>query len=302
MATNQKTTKKPPLKPNREKWAKARPGKAIKGTPLNYNAAIEVRYSNAIKKLVRQMSREAKKELAKIFETQSAEKFFSQDAAVSADAKKVIDKLKSRFDQLFNSKANGLARGMISDADRSSATNLGASLKQLSGGLSLNTKAITAPMKQILSASVQENVSLIKSIPQNYMAQVEGAVMRSITTGNGLEDLIPFLDKYQGVTSRRATNIALDQTRKAYSNLNKGRMEAIGVQEYEWIHSGGGQHPRPLHISMSGNIYRFDDPPVIDLDTGETGIPGQAINCRCTMRPIVRFDEGDQSGANSGDQ
>jgi uncharacterized protein with gpF-like domain len=29
--------------------------------------------------------------------------------------------------------------------------------------------------------------------------------------------------------------------------------------------------------------------PVIDPRTGERGIPGQAINCRCVMRPLVEF-------------
>jgi SPP1 gp7 family putative phage head morphogenesis protein len=98
------------------------------------------------------------------------------------------------------------------------------------------------------------------------------------------------LQEYEGVTLRRARNIALDQTRKAYNNINKGRMQAIGVQKFEWVHSGGGQKPRELHIELDGQVFSFDDLPVIDERTGERGIPGQAINCRCTMVPVIEFE------------
>ena len=49
---------------------------------------------------------------------------------------------------------------------------------------------------------------------------------------------------------------------------------------------------------MSGKVYRLDDPPVIDARTGERGLPGQAIFCRCTMQPIVKF--GDRNAAGKG--
>ena len=45
-------------------------------------------------------------------------------------------------------------------------------------------------------------------------------------------------------------------------------MEKIGVREYRWLHTSGSRHPRKLHIQMSGSIFRYDDPPVIDERTG----------------------------------
>ena len=55
----------------------------------------------------------------------------------------------------------------------------------------------------------------------------------------------------------------------------------------------GGAPPAPT-IELSGKIFSFDDLPVIVPDTGEKGIPGQAINCGCTMRPVYVFPEGEQ--------
>ena len=70
-------------------------------------------------------------------------------------------------------------------------------------------------------------------------------------------------------------------------------MEKLGLKKFEWLHSGGGHHPRPDHVAMSGNIYSFTSLPIIDSKTGERGIPGQAINCKCVMRPVIEFEQGE---------
>lgn len=199
--------------------------------------------------------------------------------------------LTARFNDLFAKKAKPMAESMVTDADKAGAKALHASLMKLSGGMSLQTTLSNPNIANIAKAAVAENVSLIKSVATEYLQKVEGAVMRSITTGNGLQDLVPALEQYEGQTHRRAKNIALDQTRKAYNSINKGRMQGIGIKKFMWHHSGGGAHPREDHVEMDGEIYSFDDLPVIDQRTGERGIPGQAPNCKCVMSPV--FDFGD---------
>jgi SPP1 gp7 family putative phage head morphogenesis protein len=150
-------------------------------------------------------------------------------------------------------------------------------------------------MEEVAKASVAENVSLIKSIPEQYFKDITGAVMRSITTGNGLADLVSEIDKYAGQTKRRAENLALDQTRKAYNSINKQRMQAIGVRQFEWIHSGGGQVPRESHLKISGHIFDFDkveeQQAALGVPERDRGIPGFPVNCRCTMLPVINFEQ-----------
>ena len=136
-------------------------------------------------------------------------------------------------------------------------------------------------------------MSLIKSIPSEYFRDIQQAVLSSIADGKGLADLTTFLEEQQGVQSRRAKNIAIDQTHKAYNGLNRGRMVQSGIKKFEWVHSGGGLHPRPLHLDqLNGKVFSFDKLPIIEEGTGERGIPGQAINCRCTMVPVIDFKDG----------
>lgn len=273
---------------------------AIYGGRLNYNAAVAARYSARIDVLVSQMVSQTRRELMRLFKGNPAKSAIGQsygqpgittDADISSQARILTNDLKNRFQQLFNRKSKGLADQMIGQANKASAVATQMSLKEMSAGLTISKTAIDKSMKTIIKASVAENVGLIRSIPEQYFTQVQGAVMRSITTGNGLQDLVPAIQKYDGITHRRAQLIAQDQTRKVYSNLNFERMAKVGVKKFEWVHSGGGAEPRPLHLELNGQIFSMDKLPVIDEKSGETGIPGQLINCRCVARPVITFEE-----------
>jgi SPP1 gp7 family putative phage head morphogenesis protein len=292
----------------RHGWA-AKQSKApqFRGAPLRHNAGVESRYVLALTALTAQMTAQVKREVIRLFKSDAATAHYAMDAAgpgpganIGAQARILVNSLNQRFNALFAKKAGDLATQMVDGVEAASKTNLHASLKELTGGLSLKTSAMPKTLRAIYSASVQENVSLIKSIPQEYLQDVQGAVMRSITTGNGLQDLIPALEDYEGITHRRAKNIALDQTRKAYNVINRERMTDIGVKKFQWIHSGGGAVPRPDHVEMDGEIFSFDNLPVIDPRTGERGIPGQAINCRCTMAPVFDFSDVDNADPKGG--
>jgi SPP1 gp7 family putative phage head morphogenesis protein len=262
----------------------------IKGQPLNPSAAIEQRYYVALQVLIDRMVADTEHELQKLFKTGHAEEFFAQDASISSQARILTNALIKKYCDLFASLSKPMAERFADESDKSSDIAVKSSIRQLSDEMTLSTKSITSgPLADILNATITENVGLIKSIPAQYLNGVQGAVMRSITTGNGMQDLVPYLQKHKGITLRRARMISMDQSRKAFAGLSKARMEKIGVVSYIWRHTSGSRHPRKLHIEMSGSTFRYDDPPVIDDRTGERGIPGQAINCACRMQPILNF-------------
>jgi SPP1 gp7 family putative phage head morphogenesis protein len=284
------------LTKKKAKWSEQRDNPTLRGETLRYNASVQAKYVRSLESLVKRMTEETQQKLIKLFEGSCAEQFqeqlkIAQDDNIASQARILTNELNQRFYALFRRRSKVLSENMISGTAKVSRSNLHMSLKKLSGGLTIKTDVFTPALKTIIKASAQENVALIKSIATQYLSNVQKTVMRSITTGNGLKTLIPALEKYAGISKRHAKNMALDQTRKVYNSMNKARMEKIGVKRFEWIHSGGGQKPRQEHIEMSGNIYSFDDLPVIDKKTGERGIPGQAINCRCTMRPVIEFTE-----------
>jgi uncharacterized protein with gpF-like domain len=261
----------------------------IKCKTLTANAGIAADYSKEIIKLISQMSSEIKIEMKDLFQSESLHG--TMDGNISSQARIRLNKILDKYNPLFNSWAKRITDRMISRTIKNSAITLGMSLREVSQDLSIDFSKVDNRLRNVITASTEEAANLIKLIPEKYLADVQGAVMRSITTGNGLKDLIPFMNTKYAMNKRHARNVAIDQTRKSYNNINATRMEAIGQTKFEWIHSGGGMHPRKLHQELAGKEYDLKDPPVIGVMYGEEvrGIPGQLPNCGCSMRPIISF-------------
>lgn len=287
------------LTPKKERWLGKRTVN-LKGTRLNYNVSLQLRYVRALRTLTREMTTEVTKTIMALFKTKHSKEYFeiqqqqaAMDASITSKAKKLMNKLTRKYTQLFRQKAPTLAANMLNGSLQTSETVLKTSLKKLSGGLTLNTGIVPKGMEDAVKAMIQENVALIQSLPVEYMNDVQGAVMRSIGMAEGAPDIEAKLMKYAGMCNRRAELVALDQTSKVYGAINKMRMQAVGINKFEWVHSGGGQHPRQSHMELDGKVFSFDDLPL----KGEEGFvngqyPGQAINCACTMTPVIEFEDG----------
>lgn len=286
------------LSPTRELWADQRGGGTFEGTPLNPPDTVEAKLNAELRKLVDRMSTATETALRRLYRSTAArEAGLAMDASFASMAARLVKELTKRFTALFVDKAGGLAEAWAHGISRQSAVGLQGSLKKASGGVTLRTDVVSGAVADVVKASIKQNVALIRSIPREYFLEIEGEVMRSIQSGRGMADLQPFLEKRYGLTKKRAALIARDQTSKATAAINRARMQGLGVKKFKWLHSGGGKEPRPLHKNvLNGNVYSMDDPPVIDDRTGERGFPGQLINCRCRMVPVIEFKAEDASG------
>lgn len=274
----------------------------MKGYPLSPNASIVAKYKERLKKLASRMTRETERVLARFFKGDLSEDYFKEqdsleseqrvvlDESISSQARILISKLKKKYKKIFVEKADLYADDMIRESNKVNKKSVELSFKLLSGGLGIKTAIASEGLSEIMKSSKIENISLIESIYGQYFMNVDGDVMRGISSGTTTQ-INENIFKRGSITERRAGNIANDQTRKVYNNMNKQRMQSQGLNKFIWRHSSGGQFPRQDHIDMDGNIYSFDDLPVIDRRTGEKGIPGQAINCRCFMVPVIEFED-----------
>ena len=141
-----------------------------------------------------------------------------------------------------------------------------------------------------LEEEIRKNVSLIENIDTIYHSEIAKAVISSLTSANGRNDLVRDLQKYQGMTLEISQLIADDQTRKMNAFLNVRRMKKMGVKKFEWVHVASS-HPRKLHEELNGKIFGFDDPPIIQKDPEIRGLPAQLFNCHCQMVPVFDFEE-----------
>ena len=277
----------------------------MQGHPLSPNAALVSKYRERLRKLTQRMTKGVQKTIVDFLNKDIVDNYVGNqksledtqrvvlDESLSSQMRIIINDLKRKYKKVFSEKSKLYADDMIEEANQINRKAVNLSFSLLSGGLAVKTAKINEGLSEVMKASKIENISLIESIYNRYFTNIEGDVMRAISSGT-LTGLSDELAKRAGITVRRADNIANDQTRKVYNNMNKQRMQSQGLNKYVWRHSSGGQFPRQDHIDMDGEVFSFDDPPVIDKRTGERGIPGQAINCRCFMVPVIEFDDEEE--------
>ena len=194
--------------------------------------------------------------------------------------------LSRRWKRNFDVAADELADYFATRVEHRSQAALGQILKK--GGWTVEFK-MTPALRDVMTATTAENVSLIKSIPAQFHTQVEGIVMRSVAVGGDLHQMTKDLQKQFGVTRRRAEFIARDQSSKATATIVRARYVDLGIEEAIWMHSAAGKTKRPTHVKNSGKKFNiatgwFDPDPKV----GRFIQAGELINCRCTCRPVVK--------------
>jgi SPP1 gp7 family putative phage head morphogenesis protein len=138
----------------------------------------------------------------------------------------------------------------------------------------------------------EENYRLIHKMTGDYISQINSAVERAVTAGWSPAQLAKEIQKIDGnIKDGRANLIARDQIGKLNGRVTQARMEAVGLELYEWSTSGD-ERVRDSHEKLDGKLCRWDDPSVYSDDGGKTWKdrpsdwcqlhPGYDIQCRCT--------------------
>lgn len=265
-------------------------GQVAEGKPVFPPAPAASRYLAELDKLIAVMTRETEREVKKLAEGIEPIGAMDTDASPVSASRILLNKLRARFMKLFRDRAKDMAQRMSNAVVANNDVQMRSSIQQLAGNISVKLN-ITPDIEARLAAGVQQNVELIKSIPEEYFLRIQGDVMRAIQSGKGEADILKSVRAAGGITERRARIIARDQTSKANSALTIARFEKLGIKKFKWLHSGGGKEPRPLHVAMSGQVYEIANPPIIDERTGERGFPSMLVNCRCVAAPVLEFDD-----------
>ena len=290
------TKRKIGLSPRKKQWTQGREGN-LNGTPLANNVALGNRYARRLDSLTVKMIKDVEKQIRKLLRGDASRAYFALDASIASESSALMKTLTTKWLDIFNQASKPYATSMVKSASKQSEESLGMSLEQLSGGLSIKTNTISGEVGEVLKASINTSVDLIESIPTTYLDQVKNIVNASVTqpSQGGLiaiiKDIDEKLDKQAKQIKNKAKNIALDQSKKTYANLNAARMQGAGITEYRWIHVGGSKEPNQFHLhELNNQVFSFANPPIIDKKTGTRGIPGQWYNCNCIMQPVFRFD------------
>jgi len=253
--------------------------------PIHPNAGITADYQRRIDALIKEMAASVDY-LLKATYRRNEDRIVAEDESPADALRRSMKELSKRWLDRFDQMSGKLAEYFTQSVEKRSTAAMKKILKD--GGWTVRF-VMTPAMKDIADATVHANVALIKSIPQKYLADVEGSVMRSVQAGRDLGSLTEDLQKHYGVTRRRAAFIARDQNNKATAAFKRARELELGLDEAEWHHSHGSKEPRPTHVEAGRRKARYKisqgwyDPAV-----GRYIQPAEEPGCKCVGRPVIK--------------
>lgn len=205
------------------------------------------------------------------------------DALPANKLKRTINSLSKRWRKNFKERAQPLAEKFSKDVSKHTDNSFKKALKDKN---ILVKFKLTPAQKDILKATVEQNVTLIKSIPEEYLTRVQGSIMRAIQTGRDLKTLTDEIEKSAKIARNRAAIIARDQVNKATASLHRARQIELGITEALWLHSGAGKKKRPTHVKNSGKKFNVKTG-WYDPAAKQYIMPGELINCKCISKSII---------------
>lgn len=265
-----------------------------KGTPITPSYALELWYSNQIQAMTSAMLEDYKSELERAFNQSDMVRFYATDSA-SGFMTSLMNRLKLKWQRIFSSFATRAAKEFVARVDEQCTSATFASLSV--AGIVAPRAEYNELIQNTLQGAEEWNTTLVTNISADMHEKINNAVMASLTSPNpeeqGTSGIQNALRETGEFSEKRAKFIAKDQTSKLYAALSDQRMEQNGVEEFDWLHSGGGKEPRTCHARMNGMTFKINDPRLwevggeLGLKKGDLGPPGWAIGCKCRKRPRV---------------
>lgn len=266
------------LRPMRRK-KQAPPGTKLRAH--RPNAGIEAKYARRLDGLIRDMHDSVDYWLTATYKNN--EPHMAMDETPADVLRRAMRRLSRQWLRNFKLGSEDLAKYFAKSVNQRSDAQLKAILRKSGFAVKFT---MTKEMRDVMDATVGEQVGLIKSIPQQYLTQVEGLVMRSVAKGGDLQQLKKDLLKRYNITAKRAGLIARDQNNKATTMMHRARCQELELFEQEWMHSHAGKEPRPKHVAADGKRYDVRKGLKVG-DKGQWVHPGEEINCRCVGRVII---------------
>ena len=213
----------------------------------------------------------------------------AMDLSPSKILSEAIERLAKQWTQTFDKSSKSIAQGFADKTLRHHDLAFAKALRDAGFSVKFQmTQAVRDAVEESIWDLKTGSVSLIKSIPKEYLDGVRKKVSESVAGGRNLKQLTHDLEHVFHSTHERATLIARDQNNKATASIHKARQKELGITKAEWVHSGASGHPRPEHEAWGAEGARYDiEQGMWSEEDGEFVWPGTPINCGCVCLSVV---------------
>ena len=198
-----------------------------------------------------------------------------------------IKEIRKRYSKIVNEKK--IKNTSVDTAKRVNRQNKDYHDQTMQSILGINPIQTEPWLKPAVNKFVNENASLIKTIPTESLSDIEQMVYRDSSRALSTPELKEKIKEQFEVSEGRARVIARDQVAKFNSSLTEERQVNAGITTYTWKTSDDSR-VRSDHSHLDGKVFNWKEPPVTVTTgkrAGERNHPGQDILCRCQAIPVL---------------
>lgn len=240
--------------------------------PNRFPMNIASDYANNMVKLIDIMHKATMKKWNHGLESQYKRAAGLVDAPAD-EIERMIEQLKNEY-QIDDEHARRLAEDMLKKTRNFGIHQVDLQIATIAG---VNPNLRYPRMEAQLKMATQENVRLIKTIPEKYFGEVERIVHEGVLSGTLTDDIADKIDIASNKTTNNAKLIARDQVGKFLATTTKARQTQAGIKHYYW-RTVGDNRVRASHEDFEGNRYSWEE-------GSPEGHPGEPIQCRCVAEP-----------------
>ena len=259
--------------------------------PLRPSAGLEAWYRKKLKQEIKKMSDSVEYWLRAVYRRREDE-IIAEDASPAWNIWDDLKKTMRRWQKYFDELGERLARRFVGRLSKAEKARFEQALKDAGWTVKFRTPR---GVNNIMQSAIIENVNLIKSIPRQYLTEVQSIMNVGIQNGKDLDYITRELHKRYEITDRRANMIARDQNNKITAALDREHANHLGITDAVWVYTYGSKEPRHTHVEMDGKRFKlseglYDPNPKVARKIQ----PAELVNCRCMYRMLL--PEIDYSG------
>jgi SPP1 gp7 family putative phage head morphogenesis protein len=263
---------------------KTKKKKNIKG--IQEPRSVELAYLKQLKKLSNQLKDDVRKSIIPLLKNATIDSITNDSVF---DVLASLKALSARYDNLL-SFSESTSSEVVNQANRANKERFYNNVKS-STGIDLGESIAEEGIQEIIALQKSKNESLIKSIPQEFIKNIEVVVQNGISEGLRPEEIARQINGIKGISSvfgkleNRVKLIAKNETLSINAALAKKRAENVGITKAIW-RTSKDERVRACHNARDGKEYDLDKGLFSSCD-GNTIYPGQEINCRCIAEYII---------------
>lgn len=157
-------------------------------------------------------------------------------------------------------------------------------------GINIGEVVAAEGIEDFVSLQISKNVSLIRSIPQEYLKQVETIVNNGVINGSRSSTIAKEIAGTQKSVNRKLANriatIARNEVQTINAQITLRRSDSLGIKE-GIFRTSEDERVRKCHAELNGIRFKLNKG-AWSKTCQKFIIPGVTdINCRCSFSPVI---------------